>query len=91
MVLPVKPTAEDIEAAVSRPSRFISEPTRQLFGEDFLAEFTHDFMNVLFRVTFWNQIDRRIFSHFTQNDSETGWIGRVQPVQKWLPWLHDNG
>jgi hypothetical protein len=80
MVLPVKPTAEDIKAAVLRPSRFIREPTRQLFDENLLSHFTQDFMNVLFRVTFGDEIDRRIFNHFTQGDIVAGGIGRVQPV-----------
>jgi hypothetical protein len=48
MVLETKPTAEDIEPEVSRPSRFISKPTRQLLHENLLAQFAQDFADVLF-------------------------------------------
>jgi hypothetical protein len=42
MVLEIKPTAEDIETAVSRPSRRIGEPTCQLFDEISSRALTHD-------------------------------------------------
>jgi hypothetical protein len=51
MVLEVKPTAEDIETAVLRPSRRIGEPTRQLFDENFLAQLAQDVRNVLVGIT----------------------------------------
>ena len=60
MVLQIKPTAEGIKTAVSRPSLFIGEPTRQLLDENFLAQIPQDLMNVFFRVTLRDQVDRRI-------------------------------
>src|ERR1035438_6061540 len=60
MVLEVKPTAEDIEPEVLRPALFISEPTRQSRHENLLAQFAQDFADVLFRVTFRDQVDRRL-------------------------------
>src|ERR1039457_6882630 len=46
MVLEIKPTTEDIEPEISRPSLFISEPTRQLRNENLLAQFAQDFVNI---------------------------------------------
>ena len=51
MVLEIKPTAEDIETAVTRPGAFIGEPTRQLLDENLLAHFPQNIAHVLFRVT----------------------------------------
>ena len=65
MVLEIKPTAEDIEPEVSRPGLFISEPTRQLRNENLLAQFLQDFADVLLRVTFRDQVDRRLPSQVT--------------------------
>jgi len=65
VVLEIKPTAEDIEPEVSRPGLFSSEPTRQLFHENLLAQFAQDFVNILFRVTFRDQVNRRLPSQVT--------------------------
>lgn len=88
MVLEIKPTAEDIKTAVRRPSAFIREPTRQLPDKNFLAQFLQDFPDILFRVTLGDQVDRRFLNQLTQAETAAGWIGRVQPVQKGLSWLH---
>ena len=65
MVLEIKPTAEDIKTAVTRPSAFIREPTRQLLDENLLAQFLQDSPDVLFRVTLRDQVDRRFLRQLT--------------------------
>jgi hypothetical protein len=84
MVLNVKPSAERLETAISWPCRHSSEPTVQLLNKDLLAQLFQDFANIVFRVTFWDQIDRRLLPNFVPCDSDTGWIGTVQPIQKGL-------
>src|ERR1035438_4585261 len=91
MVLEIKPTAEGIEPEVLRPGLFLSEPTRQLRHENLFAQFAQDFVNILFRVTFRDQVDRRLPSQVAQRESVAGWIGAVQPVQEGFLWLHHNG
>jgi len=60
MVLEIKPTAEDIETAVTRPRAFIGKPTRQLLDENLLAKVPQNSADVLFRVTSRDQVDRRL-------------------------------
>ena len=64
MVSELEPTTKDIETAVVRPGLFISEPARQLLHENLLAQFAQDFVNVRFRVTFWDKVEvvRDVFS-----------------------------
>src|ERR1022692_3158003 len=71
MALEIKPTAEDIEPEVWRPGLFISEPTRQLRNENLLAQFAQDFVNILFRITLRDQVDRRLPSQVTSLERES--------------------
>src|ERR1022692_2828049 len=91
MVLEIKPTVEGTEPEVLRPELFISEPTRQLRNENLLAQLLQDFADVLLRVTFRDQVDRRLPSQVTYREAVAGENGRGQPVQEWLPWLHHDG
>lgn len=76
------------ETSVTRPGAFLGEPTRQLLDENLLAQFPQDIADVLFRVTFRDQVDRRLLNQLMQAEIAAGWIGGVQPVRKGLPRLH---
>ena len=69
MVLNVKPTAERLVTAIRWPCRHISEPNVQLLNKHLLAQLFQDFASVVFRVTFWDQIDRGLSPNFVQGDS----------------------
>ena len=60
MILNVQPTAEHLVTAIPWPCRLISEPTVQLLNKDVLAQLFQDFVNVVFRITFLDQIDREL-------------------------------
>jgi hypothetical protein len=66
VVLEIKPTAEDIEPEVSRPGLFssVNQPAN-CSHENLLAQFAQDFVNILFRVTFRDQVNRRLPSQVT--------------------------
>ena|ERR1035437_6096261 len=70
MVLEVKPTAEDIETAFTRPGPFIGKPTRQLLDENLLAQFPQNIADVLFRVTFRNQGRSSVLEPIHANPTE---------------------
>ena len=88
MILNVQPTAEHLVTAIPWPCRLISEPTVQLLNKDVLAQLFQAFVNVVFRITFLDQIDRELSLNFIQGESTTGWIGTGQPIQGLLGLNH---
>jgi hypothetical protein len=82
MVLEIKPTAENIETSVTRPSAFLGEPTRQSLDENLLAQFPQNIADVLFRVTFRDQVDRRLLNQLMQAEIAAGWIGRAASPER---------
>lgn len=60
VVLQLKPTTEDGEAAVLWPTVLVSPPSGQLLDEDLSAQLPQGFLDVAFRVTFGDEVDCRI-------------------------------
>jgi len=57
VVLRLKPTTEDSEAAVLWPTLFVGPPSCQLLDEDFSTQLPQGFLEVTVRLTFGDKID----------------------------------
>jgi len=66
-------------------------PALQLFLEDLLTQFAHDFRQLLVRITLRNEVDRRLPNQVEQGKVKAGRIGRVKPVQERLLGLDYDG
>lgn len=86
VVLPLKPTTEDCEAAVLWPTLLVGPPSCQLLDEDLSTQLPQGFMDIAFRVTFGDKVDCRILryrspSRTTEHVHSTD--GRKSPEQLW--------